>query len=60
MLQECTELERKGLLLVDPALYIIIPLVSVGKSGQLAVWETIYTQQINTTESIPLTLTNWS
>ncbi len=41
----------------DPALYTIIPLVSEGKSGQLAVWEKVYTQQTNSTKSIPLTLT---
>ncbi len=35
MLQECTALEKKGLLLGDPALYIIIPLASEGKSGQV-------------------------
>ncbi len=32
----------KGLLLEDPALYIIIPLVSEGKSRQSAVWEMIH------------------
>ncbi len=42
MLQECTALELKGMLSGDPSLYIIIPLVSGGKSGQLAVWETIH------------------
>ncbi len=41
MLQECTALEPKGLLPVDPPLYIIIPLFSEGKSGQLAVWEIV-------------------
>ncbi len=59
MLQECTALVRKGLLLVDPALYIIIPLVSEGKSGQLAVWETIHST--NKQYRVHLfTLTNWS
>ena len=73
MLQECTALEEKGLLLVDTALYIIIPLVSGGNSGQLAVWEMIHStidnraqsllsmiQQTNSTKSIPRTLTHWS
>ncbi len=41
-LQEYTAVVRKGLLPGDPALYIIIPLVSEGKSGQSAVWETIH------------------
>ncbi len=35
MLQEYTAVELKGLLSVDPALYMIIPLVSEGKSGQV-------------------------
>ena len=53
-------LEPRGLLLVDPpSLYIIIPLVSEGRSGQLAVWETIHSTN-NSTKSISLTLTSWS
>ncbi len=40
-MQECVAVEVKGLLLVDPALYIIIPLVSV-KSRQISVWEMIH------------------
>ena len=34
-------MEPKGLLLVDPLLYMIIPFISRGKLMQLAVWETI-------------------
>ena len=41
-MQEYTAVVRKGLLPGDPALYIIIPLVSEGKSGQLTIWETIH------------------
>ncbi len=50
---------RKGLLLVDPALYIIIPLISEGKSEQLAVWETIHSTNKQYKVHL-LTLTNWS
>ncbi len=35
MLHKCTALELTGLLLGDPALYVIIPLVSEGKSEQV-------------------------
>ncbi len=57
MSQECTALELKGLMPVDPALYIIIPLVSGSKSGQLTVWETIHSTN-NSTKFIPLTPTS--
>ncbi len=50
----------RGLLLVDPSLYIIIPLVSEGKSGQLAVWEMIHSTNKQYTKFIRLTLTHWS